>query len=173
MIIGDKYPKIYLIREKLLFRLVMIIAIKLVLKEGTTLDVYYLDGCVKRYDVLSLANKFPQLNALKDRELFLKGHLLGYSAIRWNDELDISSEDPYYEGIDVSSEYEDIENAIIGYKIKQKRLEQELSQEELATKIGIDQSDLSKIEKGNANPSIKMIHKIIRGLDSKLSINIE
>ena len=48
-----------------------------------------------------------------------------------------------------------------------------LAQEELALKVGIDQSDLSKIEKGNANPSIKMIYKIVCGLDSKISINIE
>ena len=91
----------------------MIIAIKLVLKEGTTFDVYYLDGFVKRYDILWLAKKFPQLNALKDRELFLKGHLLGWSTIQWNDELDISTEDPYYDGEDVTDEYDDIENALL------------------------------------------------------------
>lgn len=151
----------------------MVTAIKLLLKEGTSFDVYYLDGVVKRYDILSLADKFPQLNALKDRGLFLEGRLLGWSAVQWNEELDISTEDPYYDGIDVTDEYNDVENAVIGYIIKQKRLALNLSQEELATKIGMDQSDLSKIEKGNANPSIKTIQRIARGLDSKLSINIE
>ena len=151
----------------------MIVAIKLVLKEGTVFDLYYLDGCVKRYDILSLANKFPQLNALKDRELFLKGHLMGSSGVIWNEDLDISVEDPYYDGVDVTKEYDDIESAIIGYKIKQKRLELNMSQEELASKVGIDQSDLSKIEKGNSNPSIKMIYKIVCGLDSKLRFTIE
>lgn len=151
----------------------MIVAIKLVLKEGTVFDLYYLDGCVKRYDILSLADKFPQLNALKNRELFLNGHLMGWSGVVWNEDLDIAVEDPYYDGIDVTDEYDDVENVIIGYKIKQKRLELNLSQEELASKVGIDQSDLSKIEKGNANPSIKMIYKIVCGLDSKLTVNIE
>lgn len=151
----------------------MVIAIKLVLKEDTTFDVYYLDGFVKRYDILWLAKKFPQLNALKNRELFLKGHLLGWSVVQWNDELDISTEDPYYDGTDVTNEYDDVENVIIGYKIKQKRLELNLSQDELASKVGIDQSDLSKIEKGNANPSIKTIYKIVCGLDSKLSVDIK
>ena len=151
----------------------MVAAIKLVLKENTTFDLYYLDGVVKRYDILSLAKKFPQLNALKDRDLFLKGHLMGWSGVIWNDELDIDVETPYYDGIDVTSEYDDIENAIIGYKIKEKRLELNLSQEQLANKVGIDQSDLSKIEKGNANPSIKMIYKIVCGLDSKISISID
>ena len=150
-----------------------IVAIKLVLKENTSFDLYFLDGSVKRYDILSLADKFPQLNALKDRNLFLKGRLMGWSGVYWNDELDIDVETPYYEGIDVTDEYDDIENAIIGYKIKEKRLELELSQEELASKVGIDQSDLSKIEKGNANPSVKMLYKIVCGLNAKIIVDIK
>ena len=151
----------------------VVVAVKLILKENTSFDLYFLDGSVKRYDILSLADKFPQLNALKNRELFLKGKLMGWSGVYWNDELDIDVETPYYEGIDVTNEYDDIENAIIGYKIKEKRLELGLSQEDLASKIGIDQSDLSKIEKGNANPSVKMLYKIICGLNSKMVIEIQ
>ena len=41
-------------------------AIKLFLKENTTFDLVFLDGSVKRYDILSLADKFPQLNELKE-----------------------------------------------------------------------------------------------------------
>ena len=151
----------------------VIVAIKLVLKEKTMFDLYFLDGSVKRYDILSLADKFPQLNALKDRKLFLKGHLMGWSGVMWNDELDIDVETPYYEGIDVTSEYDDVENAIIGYKIKEKRLDLELSQEQLASKIGIDQSDLSKIERGVGNPSIKMLSKIANGLNSKILLGLK
>ncbi len=99
-------------------------AIKLVLKEGTTFDLYFLDGVVKRYNILSLADKFPQLNALKDRKLFLQGHLLGWGGVVWNDELDISSETVFYEGDDVSSEYDDIDQVVLEYKIKQKRIEE-------------------------------------------------
>lgn len=147
--------------------------IKLVLKEGTTFDLYFLDGLVKRYDIISLADKFPQLNALKDRTLFSQGKLLGCGGVIWNDELDVSSETVYEDGVDVSSEYDDIDTVVLGYKIKQKRIELKMSQEELAEKIGIDQSDLSKIEKGSANPSIKMLSRIASGLKSKASITIE
>ena len=148
-------------------------AIKLVLKEGTTFDLYFLDGVVKRYDILSLSDKYPQLNALMDRELFLKGHLLGWGGVIWNDELDISSETVFEDGIDVTNEYDDVDNVVLGYKIKQKRLELNLSQEELCKIVGIDQSDLSKIEKGNANPTIKMLSRIAKGLNSKAFINLE
>ena len=150
----------------------MLKAIKLVLKEGTTFDLYFNDGKVKRYDILSLADKFPQLNALKNRELFLAGKLLGWGGVYWNDELDINYETVYEEGKDVTSEYHDIPNVLLGFQIKEKRLELFLSQEDLSTKVGIDQSDLSKIEKGIGNPSLKTIERIAEGLNSKISIRI-
>ena len=145
-------------------------AIKLVLKEGTTFDLYFLDGDVKRYNILSLAEKFPRLNALKDRKLFEQGKLLGWGGVIWNDELDVSSETVYKYGKDVSKEYDDIDNVVLGYKIKVKRTMRLMTQEELAKKIGIDQSDLSKIEKGTANPSLKTLSKIAKGLNAKLSL---
>ena len=147
-------------------------AIKMVLGEKTLFDVYFLDGKVKRYDILSIADKFPQLNKLNDRSLFEKGKLLGWSTVYWNEELDVDVETVYDEGIDVTDQYDDIDSAIIGFIIKEKRLERNLSQEDLAKKIGIDQSDLSKIEKGLSNPSIKMVNRIAKGLDAKLSISL-
>lgn len=148
-------------------------AIKLVLKEGTTFDLYFLDGTVKRYDILRLAKKYPQLNALKDRNLFLKGKLPDWSGVEWNDELDIDSQSVYECGTDVTNEYNDIDIVVIGYKIKLRRLELFMSQEDLANKVGIDQSDLSKIEKGNANPSLKTLLRISEGLDSNFLVTFE
>lgn len=153
----------------------MVKAIKLILKENTTFDLFFYDGTVKRYDILSLSDKFPQLNDLKDRKLFLKGHLLGWGGIVWNDDLDVSSETVYVEGKDVTNEYDDTDilNIVIGYQIKEKRLQKEMSQEELAKKAGIDQSDLSKIERGALNPSVKMLKKIAKGLGLRLKLSFE
>ena len=147
-------------------------AIKLVLKEETTFDLYFYDCRVKRYDILSLADKFPQLYALEDRNLFLKGHLLGWSGVVWNDELDIDCDTVYEEGIDVTEEYDDVILVAIGYNIKQLRIEKNLTQEELAEITGINQADLSKLEKGLANPSIKTLNRIAEGLNSKISLTI-
>lgn len=147
-------------------------AIKLVLKEKTLFDVYYLDGSVKRYDILSLADKFPQLEALKDRKLFLKGHLIGWSGVVWNDELDIDCETVYEEGEDVTSQYNDIQNVVFGYLVKRKRIENGFTQIELAQKANIDQSDLSKLEKGALNPSIKMMKRIADAMNTKLLISL-
>ena len=147
-------------------------AIKLVLKEGTTFDLYFMDGTVKRYNILSLSDKFPQLNALKDRELFLQGQLLGWGGVVWNDELDVGCETVYEEGIDVTDEYNDVDIVVFGYKVKKRRLHFELSQSELAAKIGIDQSDLSKVEKGLANPTYKMMKRIAKALECGLDIDL-
>jgi DNA-binding XRE family transcriptional regulator len=94
------------------------------------------------------------LTALKDRKLFEQGKLLGWGGVVWNDELDVSSETVYKYGKNVSKEYDDIDSVVLGYKIKVKRTMRLMTQEELAKKIGIDQSDLSTIEKGTANPSL-------------------
>ena len=147
-------------------------AVKLILREKTLFDVIFLDGVVKRYDILSLADKFPQLNQLKDRSLFEKGHIPGWGGVIWNDELDVSVDTVYEDGLDVTNEYDydEISLAILGYKIKDIRLGLFMSQEDLAKKTGIDQSDLSKIEKGLSNPSIKLINRIAKGLGTKVEI---
>ena len=147
-------------------------AIKMLLRERTLLDVYYSNGIVKRFDTKSLEARYPQFKALKNRSLFEEAKLLGWSTIYWSDVLDLDTELVYEEGIDVSDEYDDIEAAVVGFLIKEKRLENNLSQEELANKVGIDQSDLSKIERGQLNPSIKMVNRIAKGLDSNLSISL-
>ena len=48
-----------------------------------------------------------------------------------------------------------------------------IQREELAKKAGINQSDLSKIERGTLNPSIKMLKKIAKGLVLKLKLSLE
>lgn len=149
----------------------MIKAIKLVIKEGTLFDLYFDDGSVKRYDILTLADKFPQLNELKNRNLFVKGKLFGFSGVYWNDELDVSAETVYEEGIEVSDEYDDIASVVFGYKLKEERLKKQLTQEDLSSMAHIDQADLSKIENGTSNPSLKTINKILKELGCRFDIH--
>ena len=73
-------------------------AVKLELREGTVLELTFQDGKVKRYDMAVLFEKYPQLRALNDRELFLSGQLMGSYGIIWNDDLDIEAETIYEEG---------------------------------------------------------------------------
>ena len=60
--------------------------------DGPAMEVVFPDGKVKRYVMASLFGKYPQLQALEDRELFLSGKLMGAYGIMWNDDLDIETE---------------------------------------------------------------------------------
>jgi len=64
-------------------------------------------------------------------------------------------------------EYEIIE-AII-----KKRIEKNMSQKELAQKMGTKQSALSRLESGTYNPSLLFLKKVATALDAKLSISIK
>lgn len=55
-----------------------------------------------------------------------------------------------------------------GEQVRIKRKEAELSQEELADKIGVHRTYMSFIERGIRNPSLLMTFKISRALKLKL-----
>ena len=52
------------------------------------------------------------------------------------------------------------------------REELSLSQQGLADLTGIDRADISRIENGNANPSLKTMKRIASGLGKRLEIRI-
>ena len=54
--------------------------------------------------------------------------------------------------------------------IVESRLERNMSQQELADLTGIDRADISKLENGNANPSLLTIKRIAAGLGKRVEI---
>jgi len=50
------------------------------------------------------------------------------------------------------------------------RIKRGLTQKQLALLTGVDQSDISKIERGISNPSIKLLNKLADGLNMRLQI---
>ena len=48
-----------------------------------------------------------------------------------------------------------------------------LTQQQLAKITGIAQGDISKIEKGEANPSLKTLKRLASGMDMKLRLQFE
>lgn len=147
-------------------------AINLKFKEGTSLELTFLSGEVKAYDLKALFEKYPQLESLNDRSLFLKGKLMGYYGIIWNDDLDLEVETVYEEGILVRKE--NIPPSYLAANaVYEARARAGISQSDLAAKSGIDQSDISKIERGVANPSISTLARLADALDMKLKISIK
>ena len=51
------------------------------------------------------------------------------------------------------------------------RNEQNLTQQELADRTGINRSDISKIEHGNANPSLKTMKRLAAAMGKRVHIS--
>ncbi|HQE66996.1 MAG TPA: helix-turn-helix transcriptional regulator [Bacillota bacterium] len=64
------------------------------------------------------------------------------------------------------------EYQIINQVIKA-RVEQNMTQEDLARKVGTKQSNISRLEKGNANPSLQFLKKIADSLGKELLISFK
>ena len=76
-----------------------------------------------------------------------------------------------FESEEVKEEYDKL-NVI--YEIKKQiiryRIENDLTQRELADKIGTKQSAISRLENDDYNPSVEFLDKIAKALDKKLEI---
>ena len=95
---------------------------------------------------------------------------MGYG-IRWSDDLDIEIETIYEEGqtirIKKAARY-----IVIGKAVAAARAKKNLSQKELSELSGIDQSDISKIERGVANPSVGTLTRIAEAMGAELQLSI-
>ena len=54
--------------------------------------------------------------------------------------------------------------------IYEARMKKQLSQKQLSELTGIAQADISRMENGNANPSIKTLQRLAEGLGMKLKL---
>ncbi len=72
---------------------------------------------------------------------------------------------------EVKAEYEKLK---VLYDIKREiiklRIEQGLSQKDLATKVGTRQSAISRLESGEYNPSIEFLNKVASALGKELEV---
>ncbi len=85
---------------------------------------------------------------------------------KFNDFLREQLEDP-----DFRREYEALqpERAVV-QAIIDARQSAGLTQKELSERTGIAQGDISKLENGNANPSIRTLQRLASGMDMTLKV---
>ncbi|MBE5788399.1 MAG: helix-turn-helix domain-containing protein [Clostridiales bacterium] len=166
--------------------------------EGTVLEVTFQDGRVRRYDIAVLFDRYPQLRELEDRELFLSGTLMGDYGIIWNDELDLETEIIYEDGetphkkkpaarraaapagkgsapgasVSAESASGAPASAAAAAAVAAARSRSGMSQKQLSAATGIDQADISRIERGLANPAVSTLERIARALGGQLTIGI-
>lgn len=147
-------------------------AVDLSFGDGTVMEVTFQSGEIKQYDMANLFEKYPILEALKERDFFVSGKLAGSYGIVWNDEIDVDVETVYEDGETIGIKKLSA-NVCAGYAVSMARETSGLSQKELAERTGIDQSDISKIERGVANPSVNTLNRIADALGGNLRISIE
>ncbi len=145
--------------------------VKLYVLEHPLIRALFSDGITKEYDVTKYGPKYPGYNNLENPSFFKKAKLLSHSTVYFSDEVDIDSNTIYSDGITVESE-ENAYQILLGYELKEARLSKFLSQKQLSELTGIKQGDISKLEKGLMNPSMKTIKRITDACGKKLKISI-
>ena len=144
-------------------------AIKIKFLDDVKFEMTFQDGIVIRFDMSTMFDDFPQLIELRrNRELFLSGKLdYGGDAIVWNDELDFSSASVYECG-ELVGEVEVTLNQRIGALLNVAREEAGIYQTDLAKKTKIDQGDISRIENGKGNPTIKTLQTLFKAVGKEI-----
>lgn len=88
--------------------------------------------------------------------------------MKWEDVKKIINSDP--EVVKALQENE-FEYQVIREFIKA-RLEKNLTQKQLADLVGTQQSNISRLESGNYNPSLDFLDKVAKALDKRIQLNL-
>lgn len=66
-----------------------------------------------------------------------------------------------------------VQSAVIAYQLKELRQNKQITQQQLAEMIGIDKTQISKIERGSRNLTIETIARVVHALGGTFSLNIQ
>jgi len=142
--------------------------------EDVLVELTFQDGKIIQYDMSRMFSKYPQLEELRSkRSLFENGQLdVGGYGIIWNDELDFDAMSIYESGKVVGREPISA-NEKIGMLLLLTREEAGITQTELAKQSGINQADISRIERGVGNPTLAKIERLFAALNKQVSFSCE
>lgn len=85
-------------------------------------------------------------------------------------------EDKYFgeKGTLEREEYEfDLKMEVIGEKIKQLRIRNNMTQTQLGELVGVKRAQISKLEHGNHSASVSTIMKVFQAMKAKVKLRIE
>lgn len=140
--------------------------------ENLTISVVFQNGVEKTYDIRMLYPQLPQFKIFEtDLELFYQVNVdVGGHGLSWNDDLDLYAEDIWEYGTDTGIRHELDVISKLAVNLSQARADANLTQADLAKSTGIYQADISKIERGLANPSLSTLDRLAKGMGMKLEI---
>ena len=88
----------------------------------------------------------------------------------WNDDLDLDASGLWYDGIPTGVIHDVDIKSTLGYALTEARAYHEMRQPDLAKASGIHQGDISDIERGKANPTIKTLKRLADAMNMRLEI---
>jgi DNA-binding XRE family transcriptional regulator len=88
--------------------------------------------------------------------------------MKWKDAKKILNADPE---VAKALQENELEYNVIREFIKA-RLEKNLTQQQLADLVGTQQSNISRLESGNYNPSLEFLDKLAKALDKKIELHL-
>lgn len=140
--------------------------------QDSILEVAFQEGKIKQYDVKGLFDIHPQFAVFKtDFMLFSKVKVdTGGYGVSWNDELDLDADTIWEDGILIEVEENLTINRLLAYQLSLARESVNMTQKQLAKETGIYQADISKIERGNANPSLSTLKRLADGMNMELQL---
>ena len=140
--------------------------------ENMTLLAVFENGIEKAYDIRQMERLFPQFCVLKTNpELYKSVRVdVGGYGVSWNDDLDIDAEEIWENGVETGTRYEvDIYHAV-AVQLAEDREKSGMTQKQLSQKTKIAQGDISKIERGNAIPSLSTLNRLAEGMGMRLEV---
>ena len=139
--------------------------------DNLKLSAVFQDGTEKEYNVGALSSVFPQFKEFETNlDLFaqVKVDVGGYG-VSWNDELDLSSDEIWECGVTVGKKEISLAN-MVAERLVSARDSVGMTQCCLAEETGIYQADISKIERGLANPSLHTLQRLADGMGMEIVI---
>ena len=141
-------------------------------EENLIIIAKFNDGKIVSYNIRQLYEQFPIFKELENEPLLFNNGIIapGGCGIIFNDEIDIACEELYENGTLISQEKVEDLNLQIGNLFSLEREKKRITQSELAKITNIHQAEISKIERGIGNPSIKTLERLAEGLGLKLEL---
>ena len=145
-------------------------------EDNYKIKAFFVDGKVVLFDMKPLIDESPKYAVMKQNETLFESASVSPNGdmIFWTEDLTLDAGIVYANGVwlEIPPQTPAI-NRLLAYNLRMTRKKVGLTQSELSKKTGISQADISRIERGVANPSLDTLNRLAEGLEMELSIEFQ
>ena len=145
-------------------------------EDNYKIKAFFTDGKVVLFDMKTLIDESPKYAVMKQDETLFESVSVSPNGdmVFWTEDLTLDAGIVYANGVwlKIPPQTPAI-NRLLAYNLRMTRKKVGLTQSELSKKTGISQADISRIERGVANPSLDTLNRLAEGLEMELSIEFQ